>query len=236
MAGERTTAGSALFAASAPKEKDAPIVANLAAAGMVASGQDQSLGIRFFRARAQSAFRHAEKSARPDDAAHRRRLLVGRGGRGRRRPCALRDRQRHRRLDPRARKFLRHCRLQDQRGADRQAGRVSALTHARYDRPAGAHGRGLRADRHGAARPVDHVRPPARSRAASSSSCRTRPGSTTPSLQSRPISKPPLKRLAGGGRQGHVAANPPDRRDARALRAIWFARRDRGLCRTPCDL
>ena len=39
MAGERTTAGSALFAASPPKEKDAPIVANLAAAGMVALGK-----------------------------------------------------------------------------------------------------------------------------------------------------------------------------------------------------
>ncbi len=39
MAGERTTAGSALFADSPPKEKDAPIVANLAAAGMVALGK-----------------------------------------------------------------------------------------------------------------------------------------------------------------------------------------------------
>ncbi len=39
MAGERTTAGSALFAAAPPKEKDAPIVANLAAAGMVALGK-----------------------------------------------------------------------------------------------------------------------------------------------------------------------------------------------------
>src|SRR5580700_8635161 len=39
MAGERTTAGSALFADSAPKKKDAPIVANLAAAGMVALGK-----------------------------------------------------------------------------------------------------------------------------------------------------------------------------------------------------
>src|ERR1700753_2521580 len=33
MAGERTTAGSALHADSSPKESDAPIVANLAAAG-----------------------------------------------------------------------------------------------------------------------------------------------------------------------------------------------------------
>jgi aspartyl-tRNA(Asn)/glutamyl-tRNA(Gln) amidotransferase subunit A len=39
MAGERTTAGSALFAESAPKETDAPIVANLSAAGLVALGK-----------------------------------------------------------------------------------------------------------------------------------------------------------------------------------------------------
>ena len=39
MAGERTTAGSALYADSPPKESDAPIVANLAAAGMVALGK-----------------------------------------------------------------------------------------------------------------------------------------------------------------------------------------------------
>ena len=39
MAGERTTAGSALYADSPPKESDAPIVANLAVAGMVALGK-----------------------------------------------------------------------------------------------------------------------------------------------------------------------------------------------------
>ncbi len=39
MAGERTTAGSALFADSPSKQKDAPIVANLSAAGMVALGK-----------------------------------------------------------------------------------------------------------------------------------------------------------------------------------------------------
>jgi aspartyl-tRNA(Asn)/glutamyl-tRNA(Gln) amidotransferase subunit A len=39
MAGERTTAGSALYAESLPKENDAPIVVNLAAAGMVALGK-----------------------------------------------------------------------------------------------------------------------------------------------------------------------------------------------------
>ena len=39
MAGERTTAGSALFAESPPKEKDAPIVANLSAAGLAALGK-----------------------------------------------------------------------------------------------------------------------------------------------------------------------------------------------------
>jgi aspartyl-tRNA(Asn)/glutamyl-tRNA(Gln) amidotransferase subunit A len=39
MADERTTAGSALFAESPPKEKDAPIVTNLSAAGLVALGK-----------------------------------------------------------------------------------------------------------------------------------------------------------------------------------------------------
>src|SRR6202167_4246284 len=39
MSGERTTAGSPLYSDSPPKEKDAPIVANLAAAGMVALGK-----------------------------------------------------------------------------------------------------------------------------------------------------------------------------------------------------
>jgi aspartyl-tRNA(Asn)/glutamyl-tRNA(Gln) amidotransferase subunit A len=39
MAGTRTTAGSALFAESPPKEKDAPIVAHLSAAGLVALGK-----------------------------------------------------------------------------------------------------------------------------------------------------------------------------------------------------
>ena len=39
MAGERTAAGSALFADSPPKETDAPIVANLSAAGIVALGK-----------------------------------------------------------------------------------------------------------------------------------------------------------------------------------------------------
>ncbi|HLW91377.1 MAG TPA: amidase family protein, partial [Roseiarcus sp.] len=39
MAGERTTAGSALYANAAPKPDDAPIVANLAAAGMAALGK-----------------------------------------------------------------------------------------------------------------------------------------------------------------------------------------------------
>jgi len=39
MAGERTTAGSALLAESPPKENDAPIVANLSAAGLVALGK-----------------------------------------------------------------------------------------------------------------------------------------------------------------------------------------------------
>ena len=163
MAGERTTAGSALYRRGAAErerraDRHEPVRGRHGGAG-----QDQSLGIRLLGARAQSAFRHAEESPRSGDASHRWRILVGRGGRGRWRSRALRDRQRHRRLDPRAGQFLRHRRVQDQRGADRQAGRISAFTHARHDRPLGAHGRGLRADRHGAARPVDHSGAPARS-------------------------------------------------------------------------
>ena len=191
MAGERTTAGSALYAELAAEREGRADRHESGRGRHGGAGQDQSLGIRLLGARAQSAFRDAEKSPRSGDASHRGRLLVRRGGRGRRRPCALRDRQRHRRFDPRAGQLLRHRRVQDQRGADRQAGRVSALAHARHDRPAGAHGRGLRADRHGAARPVEHARAPDRSRAASNSSCPTRVESTTLRPRSRPISKPP---------------------------------------------
>ena len=62
MAGERTTAGSALFAELAPKEKDAPIVANSVRSRDGGAGKDQSLRICFLRSRAQSALRDAEKS------------------------------------------------------------------------------------------------------------------------------------------------------------------------------
>ena len=126
MAGERTTAGSALYADLAPKQKDAPIVANLTAAGPWPWGKPISRNSHS-PPWAQSAFRNAEKPPRCRDAPHRRRIVFGRGGRGRGRPCALRDRQRHRRLDPGASELLRHRRVQDERGADRQARRISAL-------------------------------------------------------------------------------------------------------------
>ena len=110
MAGERTTAGSALFVESPPKQEDAPIVTNLSAAGLVALGKT-TLGIRFLRAGAQPTFRNAEKPARSRYAAHRWRIFVGRGGCGGRGTCALRYWQRHGRLDPGAGQFLRHRRV-----------------------------------------------------------------------------------------------------------------------------
>ena len=162
MAGERTTAGSALYADSPPKEKTRRSSTNLSAAGMVALGKTNLSEFAFSALGLNPHFGTPRNPHDPATPRDRRRILVRRGGRGRRRPCALRDWQRHRWFDTRARRFLRHRRVQDQRGADRQAGRVSAFPHARHDRPVGAHGRGLRADRHGAAGPVE-LRPCARS-------------------------------------------------------------------------
>ena len=199
MAGERTTAGSALYARSPPKTEGRADRRKPRRGRPRGAGQDQSLGIRLLGAWAQSAFRNAAKPARSRNATHRGRILVRRGGRGRRRPCALRDRQRHRRLDPRAGELLRHRRVQDERGADRQAGRLSALAHARHDRPAGAYGRGLRADRRGACA-ASRLLPCAPSiSAASNSSCRTRSGidDAEPAVAANLESA--MKRLAAAG-------------------------------------
>ena len=100
MAGERTTAGSALFADSPPKEKDAPIVANLKAAGMVALGKTN---LSEFAFSALGLNPHFGTPRNPRDAVTPR--VAGGSSSGAAvavagRPCALRDRQRHRRLDP----------------------------------------------------------------------------------------------------------------------------------------
>ena len=155
------------------------------------AGENQSLGVRFFGSWAQSAFRNSEKSPRRRNASDCWRFVFGLSGCGCGRPCALRNRQRHRRLDPGAGELLRNRRVQDERGADRQARRISALTHPRYDRSAGAHCRRLRADRHGFARPVGRSCAPPRSQRRRIRRARQDWNRRSRRLQSRPISKPP---------------------------------------------
>ena len=84
--------------------------------------------------------------------------------------------------------------------------------HARSipDRPDGAQCRGLRADRHGVARPVEHAGAHRSISAASSSLSPTRAALTTPSPQSPPISKTHLEAARWGRGQSHVAASPAD--------------------------
>ena len=62
MAGERTTAGSALYAELAPKRQRRADRRRSGRGGNGGAGQDQSLGIRLLRPWAQSPFRHAEES------------------------------------------------------------------------------------------------------------------------------------------------------------------------------
>ena len=66
MAGTRTSAGSVLFAQSPPKQKDAPIVANLAAAGLVAdvgsrNRRRDAVSASANRSRAAAALRPSRK-------------------------------------------------------------------------------------------------------------------------------------------------------------------------------
>ena len=75
--------------------------------------------------------------------------IVGRRGRRRRRHVRHRDRQRHRRLDAHPGRALRHRRLQAEPPARADDGRVSAVVHARFHRPDGALGAGLRQRRRG---------------------------------------------------------------------------------------
>src|ERR1700734_1752706 len=155
MAGERTTAGSALYADAPPKERDAPIVTNLAAAGMVALGKTN---LSEFAFSALGLNPHFGTPRNPRDPTTPRvaggsssgAAVAVAGGLA---PCAIGS-------DtggpvPAPGRLFGPRRVQDQRGADRQAGRISTFTHARHDRPASAHGRGLRADRYGAARTIE---------------------------------------------------------------------------------
>ena len=164
MAGERTTAGSALFVDSPPKQKDAPIVANLSAAGIVALGKTNLSEFAFSALGLNPHFGTPRNPARRRYASDRRRVVFGRGGCGCGRPCALRDRQRHRRLDPGAGLASAESSGSRRARGGSTSGRISAFAHPRHHRPARAYGRGLRADRHGAARAAGRSFAPPRSR------------------------------------------------------------------------
>ena len=100
--------------------------------------------IRLRHDRPQSPLRHAAQSLGPGRRARPRRLLVGRrGGAGR---WHVRDgaRQRYARFDPPAGGLVRRDGVQADRAARAARGRVSAVLHPRFDRPAGQYGRLLR--------------------------------------------------------------------------------------------
>ena len=236
MAGERTTAGSALFAESPPKAEGRADRRKPVRGRPRGARENQSLGIRILGSRAQSAFRNSEKSPRSCNASHRWWILFGLSGCGCGRPCALRHRQRHRRLDPGASELLRHRRVQDERGADRQTRRISALTHARHDRSAGAHCRRLRADRHGACAAGRALLCAPSISTASNSSCPTRLESTTLDAAVAANLEAAMKRLAAAGAKVMSRPVALDRRHARPHRATRLPGRDRSLCRTSRNL
>ena len=109
--------------------------------------QDQHGGIRLYRSRPQSAFRHPRQSGRP--CPHSGRFILGRRGRCRGPDVRDRDRLRYRRLGASSGGAVRRRRLQAVAPAGADRGCVSALLYVRLDRSAGPHGRGLRRGRRG---------------------------------------------------------------------------------------
>ena len=190
MAGERTTAGSALYADSPPKERDAPIVANLAAAGMVALGKTN---LSEFAFSALGLNPHFGTPRNPRDPATPRiaggsssgAAVAVAGGLA---PCAIGSD-----TGGSIRAPASFCGIVgfktsegriDKQGVfplSRTLDTIGPMAHTVED--CVLIDMALRGQ-------STHARAPARSRAASSSSCPTRAGSTTLSPQSRPISKP----------------------------------------------
>ena len=235
MAGERTTAGSALYAESPPKEKDAPIVANLAAAGMVALGKTN---LSEFAFSALGLNPHFGTPRNPRDPATPRiaggsssgAAVAVAGGLA---PCAIGS---------------------DTGGSIRAPASFCGIVGFKTSEG--------RIDKQGVfplSRTLDTIGPMAHTvedcvlidmalRGQSSTPVRpidlggvefvvpdkTGIDDAEPAVAAN--LETTMKRLAGGGRQSHVEADPRDRRNARALRPIRLDRRDRGLCRTSRDL
>ena len=167
VAGETTLAGSKALDDAPPARR------RRAGGGAAARGrrgdrrQHQHERVRLLGRRLQPALRHAGQPGRPQ--ARARRLLVGRGGLGRRPHGRGGARHRHRRLGAHSRRGVRHHRLQADRAARADRRRGAALDLARFDRPARQLGRMLRHRRCGVRGRADRgARAPCRSPACAS--------------------------------------------------------------------
>ena len=107
--------------------------------------QDAHGRIRVRRLGPQPADGRAVESVGREDASRRRRLVERIRRRGRRRALSGRDRLGHRRFDTHSRGALRHHRIEAHLRPREPLRRRAAVRHARLDRPARAHRRGLRA-------------------------------------------------------------------------------------------
>ena len=235
MAGERTAAGSALFADSPPKESDAPIVANLKAAGMVALGKTN---LSEFAFSALGLNPHFGTPRNPRDAVTPRiaggsssgAAVAVAGGLA---PCAIGSD-----TGGSIRAPASFCGIVgfktsegriDKRGVfplSRTLDTIGPLAHTVED--CVLIDMALRGERGAPVRPLDlggveFVVP-------DKSGIDDAEPAVAANLGDR------HETACGGRRQGRVKARPLDRRDARPHRAIWLAGRDRSLCRTSRDL
>ena len=141
-AGIRTTCHSKLLLDNVPTD-DCVVAAKFKAQGAVMLGK---LGTHEFAIGGPSLRPAVPAGAQPVESGSLHRRLVVRIGRGgRRRHRAHGDGLRHRRLDPRARRLLRHGRAEADLRPRLAPRRVSALLHARSLRSAVMDGRGQRA-------------------------------------------------------------------------------------------
>ena len=232
MGGERTTAGSALFMASPPKEKDAPIVANLAAAGMVALGKTN---LSEFAFSALGLNPHFGTPRNPRDPTTPRvaggsssgAAVAVAGGLA---PCAIGSDTGGSIRAPAS--FCGIVGFKTSEGRIDKSGvfplsrtldTIGPLAHTVED--CVLIDMALRGQKATPVRPIDlrgvaFVVPD-----------KTGIDDAEPAVAANLEIR---HEAPGGGRpQGHVAAIPADRRDARPLRAIRLSGRDRGLCRTP---
>ena len=144
VGGDVTRAGSKILATAAPAQRDA------ARRGATARGRrghrrpHEHGRVRVRRRRRKSTLRHAEKSIRSWRRSRPGRLVIGSGGRRRRRHVCDGARQRYARIGARAGRVVRRHRIQTDRAARAARRRVSVVVHARLGGTDRQVGRGLR--------------------------------------------------------------------------------------------